>query len=739
MKLPKKPKLPSSLTNISPAMRLSLLTCLLIAFAFSITNIILLFRPYGLIPALAVELILISVGIILAILQTLILAALKKIHWLTAIILFTSVFLCFTTLNMAIYVLPLMIFGMVAIYLAVMFFTGQYETLRKPKKALYIVLLGFSGSLAVILLVLTFWPGPVLKSNVRPETAKLALPYAVSMDDTDPVPENPSSPGSYQYQVYYYASPTQNSLFNYQYPVPSDQQQNTFPSQTADASELLVGWSFMRRQMLGFETDQLPLNAQVWMPEGEGPFPLTLIVHGNHESGDRSDDGYAYLGELLASHGIIAASVDENFLNSSVLYDLLLLSGLKAENSTRAFVLLEHLQQWYEWNGDTSSPFFHKVDFDNLALIGHSRGGEAVAIAAAFSQLGYYPDNGMVSFDYPFRIKTVAAIAPVYRQYDPAGLELKLKDVNYLVLHGAHDMDVYSFMGANTYRQVDVSESGMKAQIWMQYANHGQFNSSWQVHDVSGLASLGFHEKMLMSMDEQQQAAKVFIGAFLQSTLLDRSEYNTLFKNFTYGDRWLPRAQYVTDYADSQTLLLDHFDDSYDLGSSSSGLVTYSAEGFDTWTIDALPAKWENSNRVLTLMWSSESPDNQMPIFNVDFKPDTLYTGDKLYMSLCSDNQSTQEAEVYFDIRLTDSTGSTATMSINDFGGVVNPIDAPISKPLFSAITGSSEPVLQMVCIPTVRFEGLYGEITSMEWLFHNIEDSKDGQTLFIDDMRIEK
>ena len=41
------------------------------------------------------------------------------------------------------------------------------------------------------------------------------------------------------------------------------------------------------------------------------------MVHGNHDMEDFSDPGYAYLGELFASRGIIAVSVDENFLNSS--------------------------------------------------------------------------------------------------------------------------------------------------------------------------------------------------------------------------------------------------------------------------------------------------------------------------------------------------------------------------------------------------------------------------------------
>src|SRR5208283_5979887 len=69
------------------------------------------------------------------------------------------------------------------------------------------------------------------------------------------------------------------------------------------------GWKrWTRKKYWGFDMDSLPLNARVWYPEGPGPFPLVLIVHGNHEMSQFSDPGYAYLGELLASRGFILAS-----------------------------------------------------------------------------------------------------------------------------------------------------------------------------------------------------------------------------------------------------------------------------------------------------------------------------------------------------------------------------------------------------------------------------------------------
>ena len=724
------------LNGVSPALRWSLLACLTMGFAFGLVQFISSIRFYGFFSALVSGIAIIMAAIAAAAVITLLFGALKRLRWQTSLIVLVSALLSATMLTALTYILPLLIFCMTTVYFAVMCVTGGYRLLNKPKRILRYGLLGLFGSLSLAMLALLFLPGPSLKAGDRPDKAALALPYAGKLPDNSTVSMlDPSLPGDYRFSVYYYSSPIQKID-----PYPGHK---VISSKKVDASEILEGWNGIRELMLGFKYNALPLNAKVWLPEGDGPFPLTLIVHGNHNSGDRSDGGYDYLGELLASRGIIAASVDENFLNSSSLYDILGFAGLKKENDARAFILLEHLRQWHEWNTDASHQFFGKVDFDNIGLIGHSRGGEAVALAAAFAELKYFPDNALAALDYPFRIKSVVAIAPVHRQYDPAGLEVSLKDVNYLVLHGAHDMDVFSFMGANMYRRTDVSDDGMKAQIWMQYANHGQFNSSWGANDLPELARLIVNGKRMMPMDEQQRAAKVFIGAFLESTLHAREEYNALFKDFAQGEDWLPPALYITDYADSNAIFIDNFDEGFDLAASASDLAAYSAHGFDKWTQKELPGKMDNSNRVLTLSWGSkeysEKYGAQTPVFITEFVPGVVSANDKLYISLCSGKKNSGEPDVSFQIMLTDSFGNNAEMNIDEFGGVVNPIDAPIAKPLFSLIFGESEPVLQMVCIPTDRFDGLQGDIVRMEWVFEVKEAGKKGQTLYVDDLRVEQ
>ena len=366
-------------------------------------------------------------------------------------------------------------------------------------------------------------------------------------------------------------------------------------TRTVDASAFVKdskGWRrWTRKKYWGFDADELPLNGRVWYPDGPGPFPLALIVHGNHNMVEFSDPGYAYLGELLASRGFIVASVDENFLNDSLFDD-----ALKPE-AVRGWLLLEHLKLWRQWNQTTDNPFRHMVDLSRIALIGHSRGGEAAATAAAFNRMTFYPDDANIRFDYHFAITAVVAIAPADGQYKPAGQHRWIEDVSYLTLQGAHDADVSSFRGSRQWDHVRYTQPGpwFKTEIYAYRANHGQFNTVWGRADTERPLSWLLNLTPLMPGEEQRRISKTYIAAFLEATLRERREYLPLFQDWRVARLWLPDTLYVNRYQDASYMSLASFDEDADVSTTTAAGGHMAGENLSIWREGRIP--WRQGDR----------------------------------------------------------------------------------------------------------------------------------------------
>jgi dienelactone hydrolase len=334
-----------------------------------------------------------------------------------------------------------------------------------------------------------------------------------------------------------------------------------------------------RKKFWGFDLKKAPINARVWYPEGDGPFPLALIVHGNHNWREFSDPGYEYLGDLLASRGFILASVDENFIN-----------GLSAENDGRAWLLLKHLEVWKQFNETASGPFYHRVDMNNIAVMGHSRGGEAAAIAATFNRLKYYPDDFKQEFKFNFNIKAVVAIAPVDGQYKPTGQFTPLENVNYLLIHGSHDGDVSTAVGLRQYERLRFTDGQpwFKSVLFMYRANHGQWNTVWNNKDNGPRSGRSLDLRALIDPEDQRQFAKVVISGFLEATLHQKRDYVPMFRDHRTAGQWLPKTMYTTRFQESGYHALAEFGDDIDLTTGTARGVTITAENLSTWRENGL-------------------------------------------------------------------------------------------------------------------------------------------------------
>lgn len=302
-----------------------------------------------------------------------------------------------------------------------------------------------------------------------------------------------------------------------------------------------------------FLNTNVPLNGHICIPRGRGPFPLALFAHGNHNPLENSTPGYLYLCRLLASHGIIAATIDVNFLNGFNF----------GENDGRAIVHLEHVKQFRTWNNTAIHPLHGKVDLNRILLVGHSRGGEGVGHASFFNRLasvGAVLLDGSAPFflgPYRFGLSAVAAIAPTDRQFIPVSGPTIVPD-SYYIIHGSKDSDVSNFEGYHTYERahaVDqanptVSDGKFKAMLWVHKANHNQFNSIWASETPPGVS---------MPRASQEEVAKVHLGALAQAVLLDRVEYLDVLRDHGAAVAWDPAGtEFVSQYQDPERVFVQH-------------------------------------------------------------------------------------------------------------------------------------------------------------------------------------
>ena len=434
---------------------------------------------------------------------------------------------------------------------------------------------------------------------------------------------NPSERGIYEVRTLFYGSGTDIRRPEYGESV-------DLKTDTVDASPFLKGWKGFkakaRKWYWKFEPKDFPLNGRVWYPAEDGPFPLILIVHGNHKMEEFSDPGYAYLGELLASRGFITVSVDENFLNSSWA------GGLKKENSARGWILLQHLKVWRSWNEAEENAFYRKVDMDNIALIGHSRGGEAVAIAGAFNRLSHYPDDANILFDFNFSIKSLIAIAPVDGQFKPASKPVSLKNINYLVLQGAHDSDVSIFLGIRQYQRVKFTDERywFKSALYIYQANHGQFNTVWGRTDFYGPANWLLNLKPLLKGEEQRQIGKVYMSAFLEATLHEKQEYIPLFRDHRVIAEWLPKTIYISQFEDSRQRVVSNYEEDVDVTTTTVEGGVQQGGNLAVWREQELNFRGDDSaqnNNAVYLGWNTEDKadqsENKIASYSITL-PDTL-------------------------------------------------------------------------------------------------------------------
>lgn len=553
--------------------------------------------------------------------------------------------------------------------------------------------------------------------------------------------DNPAAKGEYLVKKIYYGSGNDKNREEY-----SDRiSMKTNPVFAYTFLENYKGMKGkLRSKFWGFDDRKMPLNGIAWYPKGKGKFPLVLIVHGNHAMERYSEGGYEYLGELLASQGFITVSIDENFLNASWSGDL------GNENDARAWIILKHLQQWEEFNKDKNNIFYNKVDFNNIALIGHSRGGEAVATAALFNKLKYYPMDASITFDFNYNIKSIVAVAPTDGQYKPGDKPTELENVNYLLLQGANDGDVSTFMGSNQYNRVKFTngEYYFKSMLYVFGANHSQFNTEWGREDLPKPLSFILNTKPILKREEQREIAEIYISAFLKTTLMNESKYMTLFTDYNRVQKLLPKTIYISRFQDSNFNLITNYEEDVDLRSTTIAGGTAAGENLFKWKEGNLNRRgdFNSNNNVVYLKWSNRYGKYTITLpANIDKW--NINSDSKLVFSACDIDEKKREEEKLditdFTVKVVDAKKEEAWVSLRNFKVMYPPIGIKFSKwNYFNKVLYGNEfePVLQTYEFQMKDFAKNNSrfnpkELKKIEFIFNKSENGE----IIIDDIGIER
>jgi len=244
-----------------------------------------------------------------------------------------------------------------------------------------------------------------------------------------------------------------------------------------------------------------------------GRVPIVFMAHGNHATHYNPDNrldewapncgsslpagwleipnhrGYEYFQKQLAKMAIIAVSVDCNATNGC--------GGGPTNIEQRSDLTIDSIDHFKTLDADSGSIFHQRIDFDSVGLMGHSRGGDAVALVPERINL---PD---------VNIRSVIALAPT--SFGPSSG--RPRGYTFMTILPAGDGDVCYNDGAKFYDQAQPEP--FKSQLYVHYANHNFFNREWLYDDG--------HGPSVMSRHDHERVLSVYGCAFFRSTLLGHS------------------------------------------------------------------------------------------------------------------------------------------------------------------------------------------------------------------------
>jgi len=267
-----------------------------------------------------------------------------------------------------------------------------------------------------------------------------------------------------------------------------------------------------------------PMEGIISLPNFPGPRPIVFLIHGLTRIEDIHDPVYAgfdYLVQQLAAEGFVAVSIN---VNVEYTYDF----GESIWGGWGYDLFNQHIERLKAANAGEDMGYgidlTNTIDFDQIHLIGHSRGGELVDI--------FYRRDRMEGIS---RISSIIRIAPTVIPYnqeeDPefgpqpgAGPH---PSIPVGIILPEFDGDVRSLEGQSVFDEVLASgeSDSMLSLVFLRGANHNFFNRFMERDE-------GTSQVNRLTRAEQEEFMMQYAAAFLAVVSGSRAPWGTFVASY---------------------------------------------------------------------------------------------------------------------------------------------------------------------------------------------------------------
>jgi len=467
-----------------------------------------------------------------------------------------------------------------------------------------------------------------------------------------------------------------------------------------------------------------------------GTCPVNFVVTPNHL-------GYTYLAERLASWGYIVVSINSNRGITAGMG----VAGDAGLNLARGRLILKHLQRLSEWNTnpgttpvDLGVDLFGTIDFNNVGLMGHSRGGEGVRAA-----YNLYRDSGS---PWPARIPNPLTFKAIFEIGAVDGQTSRILNPDGTVwnqLLPMCDGDVSNLQGVKPFdRTMQIfteSPATQKSTFTVWGTNHNYYNTEWQVSDSAGCTGAGnpplFTPGASLGSPSQRQASLASVMAMFRANVGPGADatfnrnFNPMFDlpavvtDVTRVDRAYTDSPASGLYPGAPTTVFEDFTQAalgtseYGFTIDTFGLASYVKGSVPNHDVAARAAliSWDTPGGYLETNWTDVGMGNDI----------SGYATLDLRVSRQNSALNPPTPNITnFNLQLVMADGSASgEVPVSNYTQLTGPV---------GGAAGGLHPILQTARIPLVDFFG--ADLTQIRGVSLNFDDTPSG-AIYVTNIRL--